>query len=164
MPLAQSVEHMQRGIQRLLLSPLTLEQRAARVWASAPDVPGSVRHRQLFAEYTEEVDFVTAVALQWWEETVHAREAAHVDGQRALHAAWIDRPAGPASYPGIVALVRDYWLECDRLNHEVDESERVPPWVFLLGWLLTGEYEQCVSVLACMPYWPIGLDADGQWV
>jgi hypothetical protein len=155
---------MQKGIRRLLGAPLTLRLCGAPVWEPAPGIRGSERHRELFQEYREEIDFVTAVALQWWEQTLQVRKELGPDDRQAVRKAWTDRPAGPASYPGLVALIRDYWLSCHRLNQEVAEDQRVPPWTFLLGWLLAGDYGQCVSVLACMPYWPIGMDRQGNWV
>lgn len=164
MPQAIDNELIERGIRRLLNSPLTLRECGAEVWETAPSVTGSRRHKQLFEEYREEVDYVTAVALEWWKETLGAREQIAAHKHLVKRDAWIDRPAGPASYPGLVALIRDYWLAVHELNSDTAEQERVPPWIFLLGWLLDGNYGQCVSVLACMPYWPIGLDRDGNWV
>jgi hypothetical protein len=155
---------IQKGIQRLLGAPLTLKSCGAPVWESPPGLRGSQRHQALFEEYREEVDFVTAVALEWWQETLDARKRLQPDEKRALRKAWIDRPAGPASYPGLVSLIRDYWLLCHRLNEETPKDQKVLPWTFLLGWLLDGNYQQCVSVLACMPYWPIGMDERGNWV
>jgi hypothetical protein len=163
-PLAIPEDLMDKGVRRLLNAPLTLEDAGAPVSKASPGLVASERHRELFADYVDEVDYVTAVALQWWQQTLTARKAAVEGDPRAERKAWIDRPAGPASYPGLVALIRDYWLACDRLNSEVPESQRVPPWTFLLEWLLDGQYQQCVSVLACMPYWPIGLDEAGHWV
>jgi hypothetical protein len=161
--LALSDELMQKGIRRLLKAPLTLAPCGAPVWEAPPGARGSARHQELFAEYAEEVDFVTAVALKWWRETLHGRATTAAEEEQAVRDAWMDRPAGPASYPGVVALVRDYWLACHEINLQIPSSERIPPWTFLLEWLLNGEYGQCVSVLACMPYWPIGLDAGGTW-
>ena len=164
MPKALPDHLIQKGIRRLLDAPLTLKTCGAPVWAAPPGLKGTTAHRTLFEEYREEVDFVTAVALEWWTQTLESRKNLASDQREAERNAWIDRPAGPASYPGLVALVRDYWMSCHQLNQDTPESERVPPWTFLLGWLLDGEYQQCVSVLACMPYWPIGLDAEGNWV
>lgn len=155
---------IQKGVRRLLRAPLTLKDCGAVVWDASNNLMGSAHHRELFEEYREEVDYVTEVALQWWDETLQARTKQTPDDRQVVRNAWIDRPAGPASYPGLVALIRDYWLACDELNQKVAESEQVPPWTFLLGWLLDGNYPQCVSVLACMPYWPIGMDKNGKWV
>lgn len=157
-------ERVQKGIRRLLEAPLTLKSCGAPIPEFMPWTGGSNAHRELFDEYREEVDYVAEVALQWWEETLRARTQLSPNEKQAVRKAWIDRPAGPASYPGLVALVRDYWLACHRLNIQLKADQQVPPWTFLLAWMLVGDYQQTVSVLACMPYWPIGLDQEGSWV
>jgi hypothetical protein len=165
MAFAISEAGVRAGVSILLESPLTLASSGAPVWTPDPGLTGSSRHRELFAQYKDEVDEVAAEALDWWAETLetHLGPGEHTKEEKLK--VWRNRPAGPASFPGFVAIVRDYWLACDRLNHEVPQAERVPPWTFLLGWLLNNrDYEQVVGVLACMPYWPIGLDRDGNWV
>ena|SRR5450432_1071072 len=161
MALAIKAEAIPRRTRRLLEAPLTLETSGVKFWLS--NAGGSARHRELFREYSEEIENVTTFALNWWEDTLDVRAGPDRDKQE-VRAVWEERPAGPASFPGVVALIRDYWLACHRLNQEVAEDQRVQPWTFLLGWLLDGSHEQCVSVLACMPYWPIGLDREGNWV
>src|SRR6266566_8615475 len=138
MALATSEARIQLGIRRLLESPLSLASCGAVVWKPSPGLAGSERHRELFLEYKEEVDNVAEVALEFWEETLEARKGRSSDESKVVRDAWIDRPAGPASFPGLVALIRDYWLACHKLNQEVAEDERVPPWTFLLGWLAGG--------------------------
>jgi len=155
---------MQLGIRRLLDNPLTLKGCGAPVWEAGEGIAGSDRHRSMFDEYVEEVDYVAAIALEWWNKTLAARSSGATNKRAAFRDAWRSRPAGPASYPGLVALVRDFWLTCHALNQEVDEGERVPPWTFLLAWLRDAGHDEAVRVLACMPYWPIGLDEDGNWV
>jgi len=155
---------LEKGVRRLLSAPLDLRIVGEPVWKPAIEAKYSARHLALFEDYKEEVAFIAAVALEWWEDTVAARKRNAEDERLAVHNAWIDRPAGPASFPGLVAFVRDYWFACDQLNKEVAHNERVAPWTFLLGWLIDQENEKAVSVLACMPYWPVGLDRQGNWV
>ena len=107
---------------------------------------------------------MAVAALAFWRPLIVAKKTAERSEQEAARAAWMRRPAGPASYPGMVALVREYWLACDALNRKCAEEERVPPWTFLLSWLMDESHYEAVGVLACMPYWPIGLDEDGNWV
>lgn len=163
MALAIKAEAIPRRTRRLLESPLTLETAGVQFWVSNAVATGSYRHRELFREYSAEAENVTTLALSWWDDTLEVRAGPERDREE-VRAMWQERPAGPASFPGVVALIRDYWLGCHRLNQEVEQDQRVPPWIFLLGWLLDGSHEQCVSVLACMPYWPIGLDREGNWV
>ena len=35
---------------------------------------------------------------------------------------------------------------------------------FLLGELLRGGHEDLAEFISGLPYWPIGMDADGRWV
>lgn len=165
MALAISEAGVKAGVSRLLESPLTLRASGAPVWTPDPGLVGSTKHRELFSKYRDEVDEVATAALDWWTETLEAQLGPGEHTKEQKLTVWRNRPAGPASFPGLVAIVREYWLACDRLNREANLAERVPPWTFLLAWLLKDrDYEQCVGVLACMPYWPIGLDRDGNWV
>jgi hypothetical protein len=158
-------ERVKEGIRRLLTAPSDLEKCGAPRWNPVYLHNASARHKSLFREYCEESDLVTCAASNWWAETLDARQRLAGERDRAARQAWIDRPAGPASFPGLVALVRDFWLACHNLNLESVLAERVPPEVFLLQWLIEdGNYQQAVDVLACMPYWPIGLDREGNWV
>ena len=38
------------------------------------------------------------------------------------------------------------------------------PEEFLLRWLVTDRLDELAEFLAGMPYWPIGMDEDGNWV
>lgn len=46
----------------------------------------------------------------------------------------------------------------------MDEEMSVPSEVLLLHWLLDGRHDSWIEALTCMPYWPIGLDGEGNWV
>ncbi len=153
-----------RGIERLLAAPRDLARCGAPLAPRRTRDAGSARHRALFEEYADILAAVARESLDWWRETVTARTRVASDPARAEREAWIARPAGPASFPGFVAFVRDYWLECHRLNEAALESERVAPESLLVDWLLDGEHGLEVAVVACMPYWPIGLDSSGNWV
>jgi hypothetical protein len=164
MLIVMTAERIRKGIQRLLSAPRDLRLCGAPIWGPKGKTDGSPEHRALFVEYEKELSTIGRMALDWWDETIEARKRGSNEPDAAIRQAWMDRPAGPASYPGFVALIRDYWLGCDRLNKELPEAQRIPPEFFLLSWLLDGRHEDEVNVLACMPYWPIGLDQDGNWV
>ena len=83
--------------------------------------------------------------------------------EQALKQAYHCHFAGPAANPRIVWIVRTFWLECVAINQETPEAQRVPPEVLLLHWLVEDQHTEAVKVLTGMPYWPIGLSADGQW-
>lgn len=156
-------ERAARGVDRLLSAPRDLARSGAPFAPQRSRGGGSVDHRALFEEYAEILAVLARESLDWWKETVVARTRVASEPSLAERDAWIARPAGPASFPGFVAFIRDYWLECQRLNEGCAEAERVAPESLLVDWLLDGEHDLEVAVVACMPYWPIGLDG-GRWV
>jgi hypothetical protein len=166
MLLFRDIDRYHKAIARLMEAPRDLaDSVVVHCRYSDKIAQGTERHRREFAAYLGELPDVTDVALEWWEETLAARKLEFGDTPETIHRAWLDRPAGPASFPGLVALVRDFWLVCDEVNRAVPEEVRVPPEQFLLAWIIDNRgYENAVEVLACMPYWPIGLDREGNWV
>jgi len=164
MPEMMNSERTNKGVTRLLRAPKDLKQCGTLICETKSRTAGLPPYLSLFAEYEEVISIVVSVALEWWAGTIEARAGLSSNADEAIREAWMARPAGPAAYPGFVALIRDYWLACDNLNKQVPQSQRVSPEDFLLSWLLDGRHEREVKVLACMPYWPIGLDADGNWV
>lgn len=160
-----TTELVEKGLKRLISAPKDLRFcDYASIGETHGRFEGSPAHRSLFNEYKEILGEVVDVALDWWAETIEARKQLTNDNDEAIRAAWLSRPAGPASFPGIVALIRDYWLACHEINKSVPNEQRVPPEVFLLFWLQEDKKTQEVAVLSCMPYWPIGLDEHGNWV
>ena len=160
-----SAERMSANVVRLLSAPRDLVRCGARACPAQPEAAGVDAHRELYEEYAEIVDVVADVALEWWEDTLQARIESADDPDEATRQCWLARPAGPASFPGLVAVVRDFWLACDALNADLDEPKRVSPEQLLLARLHDGgDHADAVRVLTCMPYWPLGLDPEGNWV
>lgn len=154
----------QKGIQRLLSAPRDLPQSIA--WQEPPieKTQGSSGHQKLFDEYVKSLDNAIQTASSWWDGMIKVRMDRGADFETALRESYRARLAGPAAHPEVVWVIRKYWLKCAALNDEVPETQRVPPEVFLLSWLMDGKHGVMVQVLAGMPYWPIGLDRDGNWI
>jgi len=159
-------ERINRGVQRLLQAPGDLADCIGVQCPVHSATTGTEQHRDLFAEYAEILSTVATISLQWWTETLtaHKRVSNDKSEDEILREAWLSRPAGPAAFPGIVALVRDYWLACADINADLPREQRVAPEILLLAWLLDKNYIDGVKVLSCMPYWPVGLDKEGFWV
>ena len=152
-------------ITRLLEGPLLLASSGANVWRAERSVQGSAAHREAFAEYTRELLIVTEAALDSWLDTVDRCIREKEDETAGRRQALIASPAGPANHAGLIALIRDFWFRCDQINQTVPAPERVPPWIFLLGWLQgRPEFEEAAAVLASLWFWPIGLDDAGKWI
>ncbi len=83
--------------------------------------------------------------------------------EEAIRANYELRPAGPAARPEVVWVVRTYWLECVNINRQLPPNRRVPPETLLIEWLQNGGRSTLVAVLSGMPYWPIGIDQNGEF-
>jgi len=151
------------GIERLLTSPPDV------VPPQTPPFPalGSRRpeaHARAFDEYIRDLQTVVPEAKRVWLAVIRQFQASFPDRAVAMKEALRFQPAGAAFDARVIAVVRRHWLVCDRLNRSVTESDRVAPERFLLEWLIAAGQDDPVDVLAGMPYWPIGLDADGNWI
>lgn len=149
-----------KGIVRLLSAARDFP---GRVVGSEPETPAHAEepYRQLFTRYVGELQWAVELAVPWWNALI-ARRVDRGESERAsVRANYELRPAGPASRPEVVWVVRTFWLECDRLNRASPLDRRVPPEMLLLRWLDTTQHAPLLAVVSGMPYWPIGLDPDG---
>src|SRR5215831_5074056 len=89
----------------LTAAPLTIDGFSGPTLTTRSEERGSIEHRGLFADYAAEADEMAVVALAFWESLMRAEKTSERSEQESARAAWMRRPAGPASYPGVVALV-----------------------------------------------------------
>ncbi len=61
----------------------------------------------------------------------------------------------------VICVFRKYWLECDKINIS-NSDEYVNPKDFTVDWL-SGEYDDLYDIIEGMPYYPIGIDEDGNY-
>ncbi|KXU83314.1 hypothetical protein CI15_29930 [Paraburkholderia monticola] len=156
-----TLHNVDAGVKRLLSMPLDLPHRhqlRERVEIGA----ASVEHRQIFGEYCAELTAAVAKAEEWWAGMLLKAESRGASTSQAVRGLYGIRPAGPASHPSVVAVIRHYWLACDEMNELF--HPRVPPQIFLIAWLVDRRMDRELSVVTGMPYWPIGLDENGNWV
>lgn len=126
---------------------------------------GSLRHRALFRRYLVELSEAKELAEDWWSALIDAEEEDRTgDREQAVKNVELRRPVGPVGHGAVIEVVRRFWLECAALNREVDETDRVAPEEFVLGWLLGPEYQELAKFLSNLPFWPMGLDWEGNWV
>jgi hypothetical protein len=148
------------GVRRLLGQPGDVMPREA----GRPGLPRAAApegHRDLFDDYLNDLRLAYDLAVEWWEGTVEAQEEEGMGHEEAVAAALDARLAGPAAHPSVVYMVRSYWLLCEEESR--GSGVVVHPEELLLGWLVEAGEDDLVKLLACMPYWPIGLDAEGRW-
>ena len=152
------------GLRRLLLAPQDLP--GAIKWREpGPSIDEvSSEHRRLFNDYFEALTRAVGVAVPWWNALVHQTMAGGPKEYDAIRANYELRPAAAASHPELVGVIRHFWLACDQMNRDVAVDQKVPPEVLLLRWLKTPDYDELISVLTAMPYWPVGFDEDGNFI
>ncbi|MEJ6784828.1 hypothetical protein [Aminobacter sp. Piv2-1] len=150
----------ERGIHRLLRQPGHVEPRDAKV-AARKLGESSERHQALFDGYRDDIRTAYEIAARWWANTVAAQLQLGLSRDAAIREAFMKRAAGAAAHGNVIWIVRNYWLDCCEVNKETGSV--VYPETLLLQWLVDAEEDELVRLIACMPYWPIGMDANGAW-
>lgn len=157
-------QRVRKGLFRLLNGPKDIERWDAHIASNSKDT-ASPEHQDLFERYCSDLRPAVRQAKETWIGEVNGWASEGRTPREADKEMWTTYPAGPAAQPFFVALVRRYWLACDALNKATANEQAVRPEQFLLDWLLADPaQEEIVAVLACMPYWPLGIDAKGHWI
>lgn len=150
------------GIRRLLAQPRDVAPPSDIRVVRRHDEAGAA-HKALFVEYVKELEDAYNIGAEWWADIISTEEELQGDREKALDKAFNDRIAGAASSPNVVWVIRRYWLKCVTINATAGEETGVAAEVFLLQWLIDAGQPELVKLVACMPYWPIGLDENGNW-
>lgn len=159
----ETIHNVEKGVSRLYCSPTDVEVSASQGTAK-PLAAATSTHRQLFDEYLQGLNEVYPIAEKWWASLIDAQARENGEARdTAMRMAFLRRVAGPAADPQFVALIREFWLRCVALNASLAEEEKVPPQELLLGWLVQLEKNDFVRLVTCMPYWPVGIDKQGNW-
>ena len=120
---------------------------------------------QLFAQYVKALRDAKSLSEDWWERAL-SKEAARDEASSGLRRRW---PLGPAAHPMVIAVYRDFYLNCELITQRRTESEDsdarvVDPASFVTEWLLGDENGDLALLISQLPYAPMGLDDDGNTV
>jgi hypothetical protein len=154
-----------RGLERLLgagvdLRPRTSGTTQERTLDEADDI-----HRLAHAAYLRDLERALIEAERTWARDLAHREAHGSTREQALDDLYLRRRAGPVGHPRVLGIIQAYWALCHEINHAlVDQQRHVAPEQLLLGWLRDGRRGSWLEILSALPYWPVGLDADGRWI
>ena len=142
------------------------------------------RQKELLDSYVAELREAKKPVNVWWARLVAvelARAPNKVAAANELRRRW---PNGPATHPRVIAIVRKYYLACERMNDEIMASwgarealavdgsgaapeERegtIPPAFFVGECLVTKDTEDVANIIAHFKYWPIGMNANGSHI
>src|SRR5262245_61810081 len=82
------------------------------------------RHEELLEQYARELNNTKELVERWWVD-LDARETQDVGSPDLARGGWsASWPAGPASHPRVLAVVRKYWLACEALNKVILGARR----------------------------------------
>ena len=119
--------------------------------------------RPLHLLYLDDACWAADQAVEWWSSLVETHMEVHPDVRSAALATYGRWPAGPGANEYMVSTVRRYWLACVEECRRLPPEEAMLPEDFLLATLNPERDRRLVLVLTSMPYWPVGLDAQGNW-
>ncbi len=160
---ADLLHRVDRGLDRLLGAPRDVDGGTPVPDVSPEPQDADEALRALFEQYREGYVYLHGHCLRWWRGCIASAQQPGMSRDEALDEAYAQRAAGPASAPEFVWFIRHFWLRVDALNRTLPLERRVAPQDLLLGWLAEAGDDESVELATAMPYWPIGLDDQGQW-
>ena len=160
---ADIIHNIDKGLERLLQGPRDIEQGTPMPPASPAFADAHPEFQKLFEHYRQGYEFLRPHCLRWWRGLIASAQEPGMSREEAVRAAFGDNPAGPASAPEYVWFIRHHWLLCDKINRALALEQRVAPQDLLLQWLVDAGDHEAVEIASAMPYWPMGMDAQGQW-
>ena len=121
------------------------------------------QYKELYDDYNKDMQSTLENASAQWEAKLDTLIQTGLSEPDAIAALIKKRVAGPADHPMVTWVVRKYWLACDALNRESTSGGWVPPETFVVKWPYDQGRDNFIELLSALPYWPIGLDENGNW-
>jgi hypothetical protein len=166
-PRAFDVAHrhdVARGLERLLGAGADLRPRASAATNDLSLAEADDTHQLAHAAYLRDLERALIEAERSWARELAHREARGSTREQALDDLHLRQRAGMAGHPRVLGVLQAYWALCHEINHAlVDSTRHVAPETLLLSWTRDGRRESWLEILSALPYWPVGLDADGRW-
>ncbi|MEH7351472.1 hypothetical protein [Gottfriedia acidiceleris] len=126
----------------------------------------NITYKNLFDEYVKELD----KAVSFEEDKLDfIREKMLIEGKSEVEIEnYIMGNYDPICCSGrVIAVFRKYWLKCNDLNvnnKNNGSDEYINPKVFTIDWLSNdGDPYELVELMNGMPYYPIGIDENGDY-
>jgi hypothetical protein len=157
---------VERGLERLLAAGADLRVRASTAARELSLAEADDAHQLAHAAWLRDLELALIESERAWVRELSHREARGSTREQALDDLYTKHRAGPVGHPRVLGVIQAYWVLCHEINHAlVDAKRHVAPEQLLLGWLRDSRRrESWLEILSALPYWPVGLDADGRWV
>jgi hypothetical protein len=121
-------------------------------------------HKSLLESYATKLETLLPIAQREFDQEVAAARAAGAADPESVAR---KRRGPPAAHPRILAVIRECYFACQRLNEQKEATgidEYVEPIDMVFSDLETKKYYQLWESLAELVYFPIGTDRDGRSV
>ena len=124
------------------------------------------RQRRLVAEQVARIGKAVASPkrLELIELMCQGEKTVEVLAAQAEINVKLRRPAGCVVHPKVIHTIRHFWLACLRTNESLRPQDQVAPEAFLLRWLEQAEEPELTEFVATLPFWPMGMDEQGNWI
>lgn len=124
----------------------------------------SARHQALLSAYVRDLREAKQTAESWWQDLIDTETSRVGDRREAEINVKLRRPSGCVVHPGVIHIIRYYWIECLRTNQQLSPQDRVAPEALILLWLDQSGKKELAEFIATIPFWPMGMDAKGNWI
>ena len=151
------------GVTRLLAAPRDVYNASIYAKQQPSRDTAHQNYVALYSSYISEFQWVFDDAVESWEADLDELIEDGATLEDAIQSKIELCAAGPAESKPLVWLIRKYWLDCEEVGNCLAPDVRVRPEVLLLQWACEDGQHQFVQLLTAMPYWPIGLDENGNW-
>ena len=129
-------------------------------------IPSS--HRELSDRYVRDMRQAMRGADAWWHAMVTTQMQGGLDRSAAERAVRRRYPIGRCVNRGVIATLRRYWLACEEINKlslaSGNDDGYMRPEYFVLGVWVDSPFSDLAEFISHLPYWPLGMDAQGQWI
>lgn len=82
------------------------------------------RHQVLFGGYVRELRAAHVFVTQWWSNLLAETARGTATPELAEQEVRLRWPLGPTTHPRVIAVVRKYYIACERLNMTLEAEEQ----------------------------------------
>ncbi|MDW3224258.1 MAG: hypothetical protein R8G34_15485 [Paracoccaceae bacterium] len=120
--------------------------------------------RSAYGDFLEDITDALNGAMSHWQDQIDAQIEEGDSEKEAIMRLTLTMLGGPARHQPFISAIRRNWLAIQAISQPLPAEARwVAPETIMAKWPYDQKLSELVSVVSAMPYWPVGLDEDGNW-